>query len=190
MVPGSTCAVLGLGEDSLQGDVRFVDLLEQMGATIERRAGAAGPAISCRAGPSIMPVRADLSRMPDAAMSLASVACFARGTSVLRGLRTLRVKETDRVAAIRNELTKVGVEVKVGLPGDPDALSITPPSGGLDCSAGAPRVEFDTYDDHRMAMSLALIGLRRPNVFIRDPGCVAKTYPTYWQDFAILRDQL
>ena len=130
-----------------------------------------------------------MSRMPDASMTLASLACFAPGTSVLRGLRTLRVKETDRIAAMQKELAKIGVEVKPGVQGDDGAISITPPRTGIDCSPSAPPVEFDTYDDHRMAMSLALIGLRRPNVFIKDPGCVAKTYPTFWQDLAsIWRD--
>ncbi len=188
LLPGSSCGVPGLGDESLQGDVRFVELLENMGARIERSSIAGSPMISCRGAEPLAPISADLSRTPDAAMTLASVACFARGTSVLRGLRTLRVKETDRIAAMKTELTRLGVEVKVGLPGDPDALSITPPASGLDCSPGAPRVEFHTYDDHRMAMSLALIGLRRPNVFIKDPACVAKTYPTFWRDFASLLD--
>ena len=131
--------------------------------------------------------------MPDAAMTLAVVACFAGagiggGTSILRGLRTLRVKETDRIEALRRELTKVGVKVENPVQGDDGAMTITPPRGGLDCTPTAPRVEFDTYDDHRMAMSLALIGLRRPNTFIRNPRCVEKTYPTFWRDLAGLID--
>jgi 5-enolpyruvylshikimate-3-phosphate synthase len=68
--------------------------------------------------------------------------------------------------------------------GDDGAMTITPPPGGIDCSKRAPLVEFDTYDDHRMAMSLALIGLRRPHIVIREPACVAKTYPTFWRDLA------
>jgi len=188
LIPGAVATVRGLTDDSLQGDVRFVDFMTSMGAHVGPADPGDGPGISCRAPKSLAPIRADLSRTPDAAMTLASVACFATGTTTLRGLRTLRVKETDRVAAMRDELSKLGAVIKVGTPDDPDALSITPPKAGVDCSAGAPRVEFDTYDDHRMAMSLALIGLRRPNVFIRDPACVAKTYPTFWQDFATLFD--
>ena len=99
---------------------------------------------------------------------------------------TLRVKETDRIAALRNELAKVGVTVHADINTDPDTMTITPPDGGLDLSDSAPEVTFDTYDDHRMAMSLALIALRRPNVRINDPACVAKTYPTFWQDLATL----
>ena len=88
---------------------------------------------------------------------------------------------------MQNELRKLGVRVEHDVPEDPDAISITPPEGGIDCTTDAPRVEFDTYDDHRMAMSMALVGLRRPNCFIRDPGCVRKTYPTFWRDFDALR---
>jgi len=186
LVPGSTCAIRELGPDSLQGDTGFTELLARMGVTVKLTEDAGAPSIACAGPKSLKPILADMTRMPDAAMTLASVACFAPGTSVLRGLRTLRVKETDRIAAMQKELAKLGVEVKVGVQGDDDALSITPPRAGVDCSASAPHVEFDTYDDHRMAMSLSLIGLRRPNVFIKDPGCVAKTYPTYWQDFARL----
>src|SRR5262245_46610572 len=127
---------------------------------------------------------ADMSNMPDAAMTLAAAACFASGRSILRGLRTLRVKETDRIAALQNEFAKVGVKVDTNVLGDRDALTITPPAGGLTASPDAPPVALDTYDDHRMAMSLALIALRRPNISIRNPACVGKTYPTFWRDLA------
>lgn len=187
--PDSSCTVLDLGPDSLQGDAQFTELLALMGAVITRPDHASPAGVKCRGPRSLKPILADMSRMPDASMTLASLACFAPGTSVLRGLRTLRVKETDRIAAMQKELAKIGVEVKPGVQGDDGAISITPPRTGIDCSPSAPPVEFDTYDDHRMAMSLALIGLRRPNVFIKDPGCVAKTYPTFWQDLAsIWRD--
>ena len=180
MVPGLTCRVQGLDGSSLQGDSGFPSLLERMGAGIEEGENE----LIVTGQNSLRPLLADMSDMPDAAMSLAAVACFAPGTSVMRGLETLRVKETDRIEAMRKELTKIGVKVEVAIQGDPDAMSITPPAGGLDCSAGVERVEFDTYDDHRMAMSLALIGLRRPNVWIRHPRCVVKTYPGYWMDLA------
>jgi 3-phosphoshikimate 1-carboxyvinyltransferase len=136
---------------------------------------------------TLKPILADMSEMPDAAMTLAAVACFASGTSILRGLRTLHVKECDRIAATYTELTKLGVMVQTPVQGDPDAMTITPPPGGVDCSPSCPPVTFETYNDHRMAMSLALIALRRPNVSIRNPGCVAKTYPGFWEDFAKLK---
>lgn len=131
----------------------------------------------------------NFSLFPDAAMTAAVIACFASGPSTLTGLRTLRVKETDRIQALVNELGKVGVKVEpfayVEKGGQADeGIRITPPVGGIDCSPNVPMVEFETYDDHRMAMSLALIGLRRPNVIIRDPACVRKTYPTFWRDLA------
>jgi 3-phosphoshikimate 1-carboxyvinyltransferase len=174
------CTVEDLTAHSLQADTQFPSLLARMGAIVE----AHDNAITVKPPDSIEPVFADLSDLPDAAMTLAAVACFAQGRSILRGLGTLRVKETDRIAAMQTELGKIGVTVETDLLGDADSVSITPPAGGIDCSPNCPPVHFDTYDDHRMAMSLALISLRRPNVLINDPACVAKTYPTFWQDFA------
>ncbi|MCC6425224.1 MAG: 3-phosphoshikimate 1-carboxyvinyltransferase [Phycisphaerales bacterium] len=186
ILPNSRTRVLGLGDDSLQGDSDFPDLLAAMGATVTKASGS-DPWIQVRSGSAKpTPIIADLADMPDTAMTLASVACFAEGTSVFKGLRTLRVKETDRIAAMQTELAKIGITITTPISGDDGALSLTPPPGGVDCSPSCPRVEFDTYDDHRMAMSLALIGLRRPNTFIREPGCVAKTYATFWRDFARL----
>lgn len=186
MIPGARATVLGLDTRAIQGDARYAGLLERMGAQVELSSGDEKPWTRVTGPVSLRPILADLSPMPDTAMSLAVAACFAKGTSVLRGLGTLRVKETDRIEAIRNELTKLGVAVDVGVHGDDETITITPPEGGVDCSPTADRVEFDTYDDHRMAMSLALVGLVRPNVFIRDPGCVAKTYPTFWAQLADL----
>lgn len=170
IVPGARCIIPGLDDQSLQADAAFQRVLDAV-----RDVGG----------------EADLTLMPDTAMTLAAVACFARGTTTITGLRTLRVKETDRIAAIMNELAKVGVQSESfsyvdGQGANDEGLRLTPPSAGIDCSPNVPRVEFDTYDDHRMAMSMALIGLRRPNVWIRDPGCVAKTYPTFWRDLARL----
>ena len=163
---------------------------------------------SVTGGSSIHPVDVSLSDMPDTAMTAAVLACFASptadnptATSTLRGLRTLRIKETDRLEALRVELTKFGARIEIFRDGDDEGLRITPPAHAL---AGKPPVPpggcegldapnehevpiyFDTYHDHRMAMSLALIGLRRPSVYIRDPKCVAKTYPTFWRDLAKL----
>jgi 3-phosphoshikimate 1-carboxyvinyltransferase len=192
---------MGLSHRSLQGDASFPSLLARMGVLVEQNpATQATPMATATpsreepderehfirtTGPgALQPIMADLSTMPDTAMTLAAVACFAPGISLLRGLRTLRVKETDRIEALRHELTKLNVKVECPVMGDPDVLSITPPRGDMTLSGS--RVEFDTYDDHRMAMSLALIGLRRPGVLVRNPACVAKTYPTFWQDLARL----
>ncbi len=198
LFPGAVTHIEPLDRNSLQGDAKFPELLERMGAVPiysddpensddANTAASDHPAsIGLRGGAAIAPITADLAHMPDAAMTLASVACFASGRSILRGLRTLRVKETDRIEAMRAELAKIGVRVEANVLGDPGAITITPPKHGVDCSPAAPPVEFETYHDHRMAMSLALIALRRPNTFIRDPACVAKTYPTFWQDLARL----
>ncbi len=173
----------GLGVHSLQGDAAFPGLLERMGATVTRAADPAWTRVS--RAEELKALGADMSDMPDAAMTLAAVACFASGRSVLKGLRTLRVKETDRITAMIAELSKIGVAIGT-MPGDDGAIFVEPPAGGVDCSPGCGPVAFDTYDDHRMAMSLALISLRRPHVVINDPACVAKTYPTFWKDFARL----
>ncbi len=183
MLPGASVGIEGLSADSLQGDSKFPELLERMGARVE--ATPAG-VTTIHAPQKLTRIDADMTDMPDATMTLAAVCTFAPGRSVLRGLRTLRVKETDRIAALQAELRKVGVRVEHDVSEDPDALSITPPDTGIDCTPAAPPVEFDTYDDHRMAMSLALIGLRRPNCLIRDPACVRKTYPTFWADLVRL----
>lgn len=179
MSRGSSCRVMGLDERSLQGDARFPRLLERMGARVERGEGWIEVT-----GVEVRPVEADMSDMPDATMTLAAAATLADGPSVLRGVRTLRVKETDRVEALRAELGKVGVRVECPFEGDGGAMRIVPPRGGIDRSAEASAVEFETYDDHRMAMSLALIGLVRPGVWVRDPACVRKTYPGFWRDLS------
>lgn len=188
LIPGASVSVPGLDASSLQGDTKFPDLLARMGAKItETPATPTKPgSISVSAPDQLQPIIADMSDMPDAAMTIAVLAAFAPRRSVLTGVRTLRVKETDRIAALQNELSKIGVTVHADERDDPDTITITPPEGGLDLSDTAAPVTFDTYDDHRMAMSLALIALRRPNVRINDPGCVAKTYPTFWQDLATL----
>ncbi|MEM1167195.1 MAG: 3-phosphoshikimate 1-carboxyvinyltransferase [Planctomycetota bacterium] len=184
IVPGGRVLVPGLDGRSLQGDAGFVELLGRMGAAVEYEDG--GTRVI---GPErLAPIEADMSEMPDAAMTLGAVCCFASGPSELRGLRTLRVKETDRIAATKTELEKVGAVVEVfdheGEGGAADeGMRITPP----DEPCSGPPVVFDTYDDHRMAMSLALIGLRRAGVSIADPGCVRKTYAGYWTDVERLR---
>ena len=184
LIPGSRANLAGLGSDSLQGDCDFPQMLRRMGCEVGEQQRP-GERTSWVLGPrELQPLLADMSEMPDAAMTLASVAAFASGTSILRGLKTLRVKETDRIAALQEQLIKIGVQVATNVANDPDAVTITPPPGGIDCGETVAPVYFDTYDDHRMAMALSLIGLRRPNVFIKDPACVRKTYPTFWRDWA------
>lgn len=181
LAPGAVCVTPGITPDSLQGDARLVDLLASMGATVERSASG----VRVRGGSALRAIDADLSGMPDAAMTLAALACFADGATTLRGLRTLRVKETDRLEALRAELTKLGACVEVIGPMGDEGLRIVPPESPRHAADWTP-IEFESYHDHRMAMSLALIALRRPGIRIRNPSCVAKTYPRFWADFASL----
>lgn len=179
VIPGARALTRGITFNALQHDARFPMLLRQMGAEVTY--DDTGVVVT---GPErIEAIDTDLSLMPDTAMTLAAVACFADGVSTIRGLRTLRVKETDRIEALRVELDRIGVTVEVFADGEDEAIRVIPPDGGVDCGADVPEVAFDTYDDHRMAMSLAIIGLRRPNVLINDPSCVNKTYPGFWDDF-------
>lgn len=179
MTPGARALVPGLTRQSLQGDVGIVDVLAAMSAQIEetdRGIAVNGPKDGLRG------VDADLSGMPDGAMTIAAAACVARGPTRLRGLRTLRDKETDRLEALRTELTRFGAMVRIERDGSDESLHIDPPAA----TAAPAAAEFDTYHDHRMAMSLALLGLARPGVRIRNPACVAKTYPGFWSDLARL----
>jgi 3-phosphoshikimate 1-carboxyvinyltransferase len=165
--PGSRITIPELGKNSLQGDVRFADILGKMGAgcRIETDSiSVVGPA-------RLHAIDADLSTMPDTAQTLAVVSLFAQGTTRLRGLHTLRVKETDRIAALAAELTRLGAHVEV----IGDDLIISPPS---QISPAA----IDTYDDHRMAMSFAIAGTRAAGITIKDAGCVNKTYPDFFAD--------
>jgi 3-phosphoshikimate 1-carboxyvinyltransferase len=169
-ITGGRVTVLGLSEHSLQGDVRFVDLLAGMGCRVER----------CSAGITVhgRPLRGidvDMNDISDTVMTLAAVACFADGPTTIRNVAHIRHKETDRLAALAAELRKLGAGVEEFA----DGLTVTP--GPL---RGA---EIETYNDHRMAMSLALVGLRVPGVVIKDPGCVAKTYPGFFADLETLR---
>jgi 3-phosphoshikimate 1-carboxyvinyltransferase len=171
IVPGSKCTIEGLGRRSVQGDVGFADVLHQMGAGLF----FGGDFITVIGPPADQPLRGidiDLNAMPDMAQTLAVVALFARGQTAIRNIGNLRVKETDRLEALRVELTKLGARVSI----DGDDLIIDPPAG----NALRP-AEIDTYDDHRMAMSFAVAGLRAPGVVIRDPACVNKTFPEFFE---------
>jgi 3-phosphoshikimate 1-carboxyvinyltransferase len=171
VVPGSRCTIEGLGHKSLQGDVGFADVLHQMGAGL----AFGGDFIMVMAPPVNQPLRGidiDLNAMPDMAQTLAVTALFAKGPTTIRNVGNLRVKETDRMAALRTELVKLGAEVEI----QGDDLYIVPPENGKLMPAA-----IDTYDDHRMAMSFAVAGLRSPGVVINDPDCVNKTFPDYFE---------
>jgi 3-phosphoshikimate 1-carboxyvinyltransferase len=166
-VAGGRVRVEGLGTGSVQGDVGFVDVLEQMGCRIGR--GAAF--LEVRRAPSavLAGVDVDLGAMPDMAQTLAAVALFAKGPTTIRGVANLRVKETDRIAALATELTRLGAKVDVL----DDGLRIHPPARIM--PAG-----IQTYDDHRMAMSFAVVGLGAEGVTLRDVECVGKTFPDFF----------
>lgn len=169
-ITGGRVTVNGLTRKSLQGDVAFVDVLERMGCRVEE----CEVGITIHGGP-LRGTDVDMNAISDTVMTLAAVACFAEGPTTIRNVGHIRHKETDRIAALATELRKLGAEVEEFA----DGLMITPrPLTG--CAV-------DTYNDHRMAMSLALVGLRVPGVVINDPGCVAKTYPGFWQDLERLR---
>lgn len=165
-ITGSTVSVPGL-ENSIQGDARFIHALETMGC---KRTDS-----NTLAGESLHGIDIDMNAISDTVMSLAVVALFAQGPTTIRNVAHIRHKETDRIAALATELRKVGAVIDE----HPDGLTIHPrPLHGA---------VLDTYDDHRMAMSLALIGLRIPGIFIKNPGCVAKTFPSYWQTLENMR---
>jgi 3-phosphoshikimate 1-carboxyvinyltransferase len=189
VTPGSSCTIEGLGNASAQGDVAFADALAQMGAGL----AFGDDFITVTGSPEpLRPIDIDMSLMPDAALTLATVACCADGTSVLRGLRTLRVKETDRLAALETELTKVGAKVAIETDDGDELLRVD----AAEVCRGMQRgdesttpVLIHTYNDHRLAMSFAVLGLRRPGIRIADPGCVEKTYPAFWSHLESLRSQ-
>jgi len=174
---GGPVRVKGVGRASIQGDVRFVEVLERMGAGIAMGDDwiEAGPGAAAASG-KLRALDADLNHIPDAAMTAAVAALFADGTSTLRNIASWRVKETDRIAAMANELRKLGATVEEGA----DFLRITPPHG----SRLADGASIDTYDDHRMAMCFSLAALGGVTVRINDPGCVAKTFPEYFDVLA------
>jgi 3-phosphoshikimate 1-carboxyvinyltransferase len=168
---GGRVTVPGLGKNSIQGDLGFAGVLSKMGAAVS--VGVDDVTVVGTGQLNGMDI--DLSAMPDQAQTLGVVALFARGPTRISGLRTLRVKETDRLAAMAAELVKFGAGVTVD--GD-DAITVRPPPT---VTAG---VAVDTYDDHRMAMSFALAGTRVDGVLIRDSECVRKTYPTFFEELA------
>ena len=169
-IGGGPVRVEGVGRGSIQGDVRFTEVLERMGA----RVSLAADWIEVTAKEKLHSFDLDLNHIPDAAMTAAVTALFATGTSRLRNIASWRVKETDRLAAMATELRKLGAEVEEG----PDFLRITPPK------KMAANASIDTYDDHRIAMSFALVALAGVPVKINDPQCVAKTFPDFFRHWA------
>jgi 3-phosphoshikimate 1-carboxyvinyltransferase len=160
---GGEVTVRGLTRDSLQGDVAFADMLAEMGAEV--RSSADGIVVR---GGELRGVDADFRAISDTFLTAAVLAPFASSPTRIRGIGHTRRQETDRVSAVARELARLGVTVRES----EDALEIDPstPHGG----------EVETYDDHRIAMSFALIGLRVPGIRIRNPGCVAKTFPGFF----------
>lgn len=169
-ITGGEVTVEGLGTGSLQGDLAFVDVLEHMGCTVKR----SRTATTVRGGP-LRGVDVDMNAISDTVMTLGAVALFADGMTRIRNVGHIRHKETDRLAALATELRKLGATVDE----QKEGMIVFPP-------AAITPARIETYNDHRMAMSLALPGLRSPGVTILDPGCVAKTYPGFWQDLAAL----
>ena len=166
----------GVGRESLQGDVRFTEVIEAMGGTVT----CGDEWIEVTGRLPLDPLDADLNAIPDAAMTAAVLALFASGPSRLRNIASWRVKETDRLAAMATELRKFGATVEEGA----DSLVIAPPPGFGVGAAPRERVAVDTYDDHRMAMCFALAAFGPAPVRINDPGCVSKTYPGFFADWA------
>ncbi len=163
-VTGGRVRVDGLDPKSAQGDARFVTLLEAIGCRVEKGSDS----VTVEGGSRLRGLEADCGAMPDIVPTLAVVACFAAGTTRITGVPHLRIKETDRIAALVAEINRLGGDATA----EPDGLSIHPrPLRGA---------SIETYNDHRMAMALAVAGLRVPGVVIRNPACVSKSFPQFW----------
>lgn len=171
-IKGGEIKVTGIGRKSVQGDIAFADALEKMGAEIE---WGDEYVIARRKGP-LQAIDLDFNHIPDAAMTIATTALFAQGTTVIRNVYNWRVKETDRLSAMATELRKVGATVEEG----EDYIMITPP-------LQLQHAIIDTYDDHRMAMCFSLVALSNTAVTINDPGCCSKTFPNYFEQLLTLR---
>lgn len=166
---GGKATVHGLSRNSLQGDVRFCDVLSKMGCSVvysEDRITVSSDSI-------LRGVEMDMADISDTVQTLAAVALFAEGPTRIRGVAHNRVKETDRISDLARELVRLGARVEEY----PDGLDIYPAPDVLPA-------RIETYGDHRMAMSLALVGLRSEGVEILDPDCTSKTYPGFWDDLA------
>lgn len=167
-IKGGTVKVTGVGSKSVQGDIKFADVLEAMGAKIRW-----GDEFIEVTGAPLTAIDMDMNHIPDAAMTIATTALFAKGTTRISNINNWRVKETDRLSAMATELKKVGATVVEGH----DFIEVTPADRLIE-------TDIDTYDDHRIAMCFSLVALSETAVIINDPGCTAKTFPDYFQRLA------
>ncbi len=168
-ITGASIKIEGIQQDSIQGDVRLVEIFRAMGCDVFPESD--GIRVT---GEPLRAVRVDMSDMPDMVPTLAVVAAFAKGTTVIENVAHLKAKESDRIASVANELEKMGIHVKRA--GD-----------GLSIKGGNPKgAEIDTYDDHRIAMSFAVAGLKTPGVVIKNEDCVKKSFPNFWRVFETL----
>lgn len=164
-ITGGRVRVQGIGRDSVQADVYFADILEKMGCRVRKERDW----IEVK-GERLKGIDVDLFNAPDIVQTLAAVAVFAEGRTRIRNVKNLRIKETDRITAIVNELRRMG-------------LRCTEYEDGLEIEPSEPRpAEIETYNDHRMAMSFSLVGLKAKGIRIKDPGCVSKTYPDFFEE--------
>jgi len=165
-VTGGRVRIQGIGRHSLQGDSAFAAVLARMGCRVEQ-----GPDVTEVRGPDrLRGIDVDMNAIPDCAMTLAAIAPFADGPTVIRGIGNIRFKETDRLQALAAELSRIGCRVETTA----DTLAVFPPSD-------IQPADVETYEDHRMAMSFAVTGLRAPGIRIKNPGCVAKTFPGFFE---------
>ncbi|GAA6185975.1 3-phosphoshikimate 1-carboxyvinyltransferase [Aliiglaciecola sp. NS0011-25] len=171
-IKGGTVKVTGVGAKSIQGDIKFADVLSAMGAKVTW-----GDDFIEVTGAPLTAIDMDMNHIPDAAMTIATTALFATGTTKMTNIYNWRVKETDRLAAMATELRKLGAEVKEGH----DFIEVTAP-------AKLQEAEIDTYNDHRVAMCFSLVALSDTAVVINDPSCTAKTFPDYFERFASISD--
>lgn len=168
-ITGARIKVRGITRKSRQGDVRFTERLEEMGCVIHDEND--GIAVT---GKPLSAITADMADMPDMVPTLAVVAAFAKGTTVIENVAHLKAKESDRLGSVVNELSKIGIEASCS-------------DSGMIVKGGEPHGgEVDTYGDHRMAMSFALAGLNTPRIFIKDERCVEKSFPNFWEVFETL----
>lgn len=173
-VTGGRVTVENVPVPSLQGDAMLVPLLGRMGCEVTK----AGNGITVQGSACLEGIRVDMGDMPDVVPTLAVVAAFASGTTIIENIAHLRIKECDRLSAVVTELTKLGVKVE-----EKESSMIIHGGGGK----GLKGAEIETYEDHRMAMSLAVAGLRVPGVVITGEECVAKSFPDFWQRFGLLQ---
>ena len=168
-VTGGEMTLTDINPHSVQGDAQFTSVLEKMGCRLEKRSHS----LHFKGNP-LRGITINMNNMPDAVQTLAVIALFAKGETVIQGISNLRIKETDRISALANELSRLGAKVETG----EDFLIIRP--------GDYKGAEIETYNDHRMAMSFAVAGLKIPGVRIKNPTCVEKSFPDFFQRFANL----